>query len=95
VSPGRERIVSARRFHIREFAKLGRRIYPLFKSACTIRAIDSAAYFLDRIFSTIFALSGPTTCHIHIEYYPNHFYIKQESIPLVITKCAAGDEARY
>jgi hypothetical protein len=38
--------------------------------------------------------SGNIKDHIHIEYYPNHFYLKKESIPLVITKRAAGDEAR-
>ena len=34
--------------------------------------------------------SGMDRDHVHIEYYPGHFYLKEESVPLVFTKCASS-----
>jgi hypothetical protein len=29
--------------------------------------------------------------HLHIEFRPQHFYLNEESVPLVVTKCLAAE----
>jgi hypothetical protein len=38
-------------------------------------------------------LASSESCkdHTHIEYHPQHFYLKEESVPLVVEKCLAAE----
>ena len=55
--------------------------------------ISGSAETLAILASNIDALaySKNVSDHIHIEYHPKHFYLKEESVPLVVTKCVSAE----
>lgn len=50
---------------------------------------DSLSLFAHNIERLAFSESCPD--HVHIEFHPQHFYLSEESVPLIITKCLAAE----
>jgi len=50
---------------------------------------DCLALFAHNIEQLAYSESCPD--HLHVEFHPQHFYLNEESVPLVMTKCLAAE----